>query len=52
MEIMIHALRFKYKVDEVPIVFIDRIYGKSKFGIGEVKVFIKTLWKFLNLSEI
>lgn len=40
MEIMIHALRLKYKVEEVPIVFIDWIFGKSKFGIGEVKVFI------------
>jgi dolichol-phosphate mannosyltransferase len=40
MEIMIHALRLKFKVEEIPIVFIDRLFGESKFGLGEIQVFV------------
>ena len=32
-------------VEEVPIVFVDRTQGKSKFGAGEIVAFFKQCWK-------
>ena len=32
MEILIRAWRSGKKIEEQPIVFVDRIYGKSKLG--------------------
>lgn len=30
-----------YSVAEVPIVFVDRIYGESKLGAGEIVSYLK-----------
>lgn len=36
MEMMVRAKQHKYKVQEVPITFVDRIYGESKISSKEV----------------
>jgi len=46
MEVMIRAVDAGYTVREVPITFVDRVYGSSKLGSGEIVGFLKGL---LNL---
>jgi dolichol-phosphate mannosyltransferase len=43
MEIIVRARKAGYNVGEVPITFVDRIYGQSKLGPREVYLFIKGL---------
>ena len=45
MEILVRANKYGYNIKEVPIVFVDRIYGESKLGANEVNVFLKGVWK-------
>lgn len=33
-------MRRKLKVLEVPIVFVDRLFGESKLGAGEVVIYL------------
>ena len=45
MEIMVRARDQGHKVAEVPIVFVDRLFGQSKLGTKEIVMFIKgMLW--------
>ena len=49
MEIIVRARLAGHAVGEVPIVFVDRVYGKSKLGSAEVYLFAKgLLWLFLT----
>ena len=48
MEIGISAVYKGYKVEEVPITFVDRIMGKSKLGMGEILIYLNTV---LNLYQ-
>ncbi|KAH0483480.1 MAG: hypothetical protein KVP17_004133 [Porospora cf. gigantea B] len=32
MEILVRASRLGLKIEQVPIVFVDRLYGESKLG--------------------
>jgi dolichol-phosphate mannosyltransferase len=41
MEILVRATRRKMKVEEVPIVFVDRLFGESKLGPNEVFIYLK-----------
>ena len=34
MEMLIRAWKANKKIEEEPIVFVDRLYGKSKLGTG------------------
>ena len=43
MEIGISAVYKGYKVEEVPITFVDRIMGKSKLGMGEILIYFNTV---------
>ena len=43
MEMMCLANASGYKIEEVPIVFVDRVYGESKLGAIEVVRFAKGL---------
>ena len=43
MEIMVHARSLGYSVAEVPIVFVDRVYGASKLGGAEIVQSVKGL---------
>ena len=48
MEIMTRAVWDGRRVDQVPIVFVDRIYGASKFGSNEVYMFLNGLWELFS----
>ncbi|POM62710.1 Dolichol-phosphate mannosyltransferase [Phytophthora palmivora] len=46
MEILVRARQRQYSITEVPITFVDRNYGESKLGAGEIVAYLKGL---LNL---
>ncbi|KAA6426353.1 MAG: dolichol-phosphate mannosyltransferase [Trebouxia sp. A1-2] len=49
MEIIVRARAQGYSVGEVPIVFVDRLYGVSKLGGAEITQYIKgLLWLFFT----
>ncbi|KAF0524600.1 Dolichol-phosphate mannosyltransferase [Gigaspora margarita] len=41
MEMMVRARQFGYTIGEVPITFVDRVYGESKMGANEIVQFAK-----------
>eukprot|EP01042_Synura_sphagnicola_P001743 gene1743-2044_t len=41
MEVIVRAKKKGYRIAEVPIVFVDRIYGQSKLGAGEIVAYLK-----------
>lgn len=41
MEIIVRAQYLGYKIEEVPITFVDRIYGESKLGAGEIVSYLQ-----------
>jgi len=43
MEMVIRARQFNYTIGEVPITFVDRVYGQSKLGGSEIVQFAKGL---------
>ncbi|KAJ8984204.1 hypothetical protein NQ317_011113 [Molorchus minor] len=43
MEMIIRAREFNYSISEVPITFVDRVYGESKLGGSEIVQFVKSL---------
>lgn len=43
MEIIVRSKKAGYKVSEVPITFVDRIYGESKLGAKEIIMYIQGL---------
>ena len=43
MEIIIRARQHGYTIGEVPISFVDRVYGESKLGGNEIVQFAKGL---------
>jgi dolichol-phosphate mannosyltransferase len=43
MEVIVRCKSLGYTVDEVPITFVDRLYGSSKFGGGEIVQYLKGL---------
>ncbi len=43
MEMIIRARQFNYTIGEVPITFVDRVYGESKLGGNEIIGFAKGL---------
>ncbi|EFP76836.2 dolichol-phosphate mannosyltransferase [Puccinia graminis f. sp. tritici CRL 75-36-700-3] len=45
MEIIVRARSMGCRMGEVPITFIDRLYGDSKLGKDEILGFVKGLWK-------
>jgi dolichol-phosphate mannosyltransferase len=45
MEIIVRARSMGCKIGEVPITFVDRLYGDSKLGKDEILGFVKGLWK-------
>ena len=44
MEIIVRARELGYSVSEVPITFVDRVYGVSKLGNAEIVGYLKGLW--------
>eukprot|EP00039_Didymoeca_costata_P001056 m.49298 g.49298 ORF g.49298 m.49298 type:complete len:239 (-) comp10608_c0_seq3:85-801(-) len=47
MEMIIRARQQKYTIGEVPITFVDRVYGESKLGGNEIVSFAQGLWRLL-----
>jgi dolichol-phosphate mannosyltransferase len=43
MEIMVRCKKAGLKVREVPIAFVDRVYGSSKLGGAEIVGYLKGL---------
>uniref|UniRef100_A0A9L0IUX3 Dolichol-phosphate mannosyltransferase subunit 1 n=1 Tax=Equus asinus TaxID=9793 RepID=A0A9L0IUX3_EQUAS len=43
MEMIIRARQLNYTIGEVPISFVDRVYGESKLGGNEIVSFLKGL---------
>ncbi|XP_071447962.1 dolichol-phosphate mannosyltransferase subunit 1 [Hetaerina americana] len=43
MEMIIRARQFDFSIGEVPISFVDRVYGESKLGGSEIFQFVKAL---------
>ncbi|KAF3817400.1 hypothetical protein GH733_012691 [Mirounga leonina] len=43
MEMIVRARQLKYTIGEVPISFVDRVYGESKLGGNEIVSFLKGL---------
>ena len=41
MEVIVRAHKLNYSIGEVPIVFVDRMYGKSKMGMNEIVQYFK-----------
>ena len=49
MEIAVRAKNLGLQVGEVPIVFVDRLYGQSKLGTKEIVMFLRgLLWLFVT----
>lgn len=43
MEMIVRARKLGFKIGEVPITFVDRLYGESKLGGNEIFQFVKGL---------
>lgn len=41
MEMIVRARALGYSIGEVPITFVDRIYGESKLGADEIIGYLK-----------
>jgi len=47
MEVAVRAKALGYSVAEVPIVFVDRVYGESKLGGSEIFQYLSGLLRLL-----
>jgi dolichol-phosphate mannosyltransferase len=52
MEIMIRGIYKGYKVEEIPITFVDRVMGKSKLGMGEIIIYFNTVLDLYKELEV
>lgn len=43
MEILVRAQRAGLRVEELPIVFVDRLFGQSKLEANEILLYVKGL---------
>lgn len=41
MEVVVRARSKSYSIAEVPIVFVDRLYGESKLGANEIVAYLR-----------
>lgn len=44
MEIIVRAKKLGFHIHEVPITFVDRLFGVSKMGTDEIAYYLKGLW--------
>lgn len=44
MEVIVRAKLLRFAVAEVPIVFVDRMFGESKLGSTEVAHYLRGMW--------
>lgn len=50
MEIIVRAKKMGFDVREVPITFVDRLYGQSKMGSDEIIQYLQQLWRLVWLK--
>ncbi|KAI9173114.1 dolichol-P-mannose synthesis [Blastocladiella emersonii ATCC 22665] len=50
MEMMVRARQFGFSIGEVPITFVDRVYGESKMGADEIAQYLLGLFKLFALT--
>jgi dolichol-phosphate mannosyltransferase len=43
MEVIVRADKMGFSIEEIPISFVDRIYGHSKLGAGEIVQYLQGL---------
>lgn len=48
MEIIVRARKMGLKISEVPITFVDRLFGESKLGSMEIVHYLRGLWMLLS----
>ncbi|ODV65905.1 nucleotide-diphospho-sugar transferase [Hyphopichia burtonii NRRL Y-1933] len=48
MEMMVRAKALGFAVGEVPISFVDRLYGESKLGGDEIVQYLKGVWSLFT----
>lgn len=48
MEIIVRARYMGYSIGEVPITFVDRVYGESKMGGSEIVQYAKGLFNLFT----
>ncbi|KAG0747301.1 hypothetical protein G6F57_002022 [Rhizopus arrhizus] len=48
MEMIVRARQFNYTVGEVPITFVDRVYGESKMGMSEIVQYAQGVWRLFT----
>lgn len=48
MEMIVRARQFNYSVGEVPITFVDRVYGESKMGVSEIVQYAQGVWRLFT----
>lgn len=44
MEMVVRARERGMSIAEVPITFVDRVFGESKLGANEIVSYLKGLW--------
>jgi len=47
MEMIVRARELELSVEEVPITFVDRVYGESKLGNAEIVAYLKGVWALM-----
>ncbi|OZJ04286.1 Dolichol-phosphate mannosyltransferase subunit 1 [Bifiguratus adelaidae] len=45
MEMIVRARQLNFTVGEVPITFVDRLYGESKMGVSEIVQYAEGVWR-------
>lgn len=45
MEVIVRAKKMGFDVREVPITFVDRLFGESKMGADEILQYLHQLWR-------
>ena len=49
MEVIVRAkIQKGYSIEEVPIIFVDRLYGESKLGAMEIVSYLNGLWNLFS----
>eukprot|EP01084_Bolivina_argentea_P217665 369515_1 len=51
MEIIVRAKAMRYTIAEVPIIFVDRIFGYSKLGSTEITGYLKGLCQLMKCLD-
>lgn len=49
MEIIVRARKLGFSIQEVPITFVDRLFGESKMGTDEIAQYLAQLWNLMWL---